>query len=339
MSIPIKFETVGEDSFEITRSTSGIVTIGREPENDIVVDSTSVSRRHACIFSAGSQWVLRDFESTNGTWINGVKVVPGSDCLLRLGDVVQFADVLIKISASDGQTHTQSAESLLIFKGEHFDREIPFDAATSRFVVGGPEADETYENVSTDRPLIIVTRNPHGLEAIVDSRNTATGVGVVVDGTAVSGNVVLKDRSQITSGPLNIFVNLAPTHNAAGQSFSDRNAARPRSMSGVHSRKDLGLENLTEIEEDKKRLLDSRRFVFGDADKDSTTQTQFTPAGQRGKTGGRSSHEVSSAVRFSAVGNEDEPNLNEKTIKVLIGFGVFVVFALIILLIILLLYR
>ncbi|MER3421467.1 MAG: hypothetical protein C4290_13510 [Chloroflexota bacterium] len=45
-----------------------ITTIGRGGENDIVVASTLVSRRHAQITWDGTQYVLTDLGSTNGTF-------------------------------------------------------------------------------------------------------------------------------------------------------------------------------------------------------------------------------------------------------------------------------
>ncbi|MCB0359207.1 MAG: FHA domain-containing protein, partial [Bdellovibrionales bacterium] len=59
-----------EESSTITELSGGSITIGREPENHITVDSTAMSRRHGCIFGAGSQWVYSDVGSTNGSWVN-----------------------------------------------------------------------------------------------------------------------------------------------------------------------------------------------------------------------------------------------------------------------------
>lgn len=49
----------------------GSTTIGRAPENDIVLDSQDVSRRHARIDCSASGIRLHDLGSTNGTRING----------------------------------------------------------------------------------------------------------------------------------------------------------------------------------------------------------------------------------------------------------------------------
>lgn len=49
--------------------------LGRERDNDIALSDPRVSRYHARIELVGSQWVIRDEGSANGTFINGKRVV------------------------------------------------------------------------------------------------------------------------------------------------------------------------------------------------------------------------------------------------------------------------
>ncbi len=67
----------------------GMVRIGTASDNDLVLQDTAVSRRHAELRLRGDGAVLRDLGSTNGTRIDGVSVIearvpPAS--LIRLGD-------------------------------------------------------------------------------------------------------------------------------------------------------------------------------------------------------------------------------------------------------------
>jgi catechol 2,3-dioxygenase-like lactoylglutathione lyase family enzyme len=50
------------------------ITIGRLPESSVVVTDPNASRRHAEIRRAGSDVVLVDLNSTNGTRVNGANV-------------------------------------------------------------------------------------------------------------------------------------------------------------------------------------------------------------------------------------------------------------------------
>jgi pSer/pThr/pTyr-binding forkhead associated (FHA) protein len=50
------------------------LTIGRLPHNDIVIDDQSVSRSHATLIINGSTYSIRDMGSSNGTFINGMRI-------------------------------------------------------------------------------------------------------------------------------------------------------------------------------------------------------------------------------------------------------------------------
>lgn len=65
------------------------VAIGTSDDNEIVLHDSTVSRRHCEITVVSDRYVLRDLDSTNGTWIDGAEVkeaflAPGSR--LRVGD-------------------------------------------------------------------------------------------------------------------------------------------------------------------------------------------------------------------------------------------------------------
>jgi len=66
------------------------LTIGRDPANDLHLDSPVVSRRHARIERVPAGHVLIDLSSTNGTYVNGSRLQPNSGVTLRPGDVVHM---------------------------------------------------------------------------------------------------------------------------------------------------------------------------------------------------------------------------------------------------------
>jgi hypothetical protein len=51
------------------------IKIGRSSSNDLVINEKLVSRLHASIFISGADMFVVDHRSTNGTFINGIKVV------------------------------------------------------------------------------------------------------------------------------------------------------------------------------------------------------------------------------------------------------------------------
>jgi FHA domain len=63
-----------------------MATIGRLPDNTIVIDSPAVSSHHASVFNDRGLLAVEDLQSTNGTFVNGVRV---SRTILKHGDVLQ----------------------------------------------------------------------------------------------------------------------------------------------------------------------------------------------------------------------------------------------------------
>ncbi len=57
--------------------------VGRHAACDVVLEHQSVSRRHARLSFRDGHWVLRDLDSTNGTRVNGRRVIR---CRLEPGD-------------------------------------------------------------------------------------------------------------------------------------------------------------------------------------------------------------------------------------------------------------
>lgn len=68
---------------------SARVTIGRRPENDIVLQDPHVSRAHARVRYKMGRYILTDLESKAGTIVNGKAV---KEHVLRSGDVIRIGD-------------------------------------------------------------------------------------------------------------------------------------------------------------------------------------------------------------------------------------------------------
>jgi pSer/pThr/pTyr-binding forkhead associated (FHA) protein len=76
--------------FELSDSRT---SIGRGPENDVVVPESGVSRRHAEIRFADGCWWLTDLRSRNGTFCNAAEVK--GELELKDGDRIQICDTLL----------------------------------------------------------------------------------------------------------------------------------------------------------------------------------------------------------------------------------------------------
>ena len=66
--------------------TGAAVHLGRQIDNHVIIDNYMVSRQHARLILQGDTYLLEDLNSSNGTWVNDVRVT--SPVLLQAGDVI-----------------------------------------------------------------------------------------------------------------------------------------------------------------------------------------------------------------------------------------------------------
>ena len=75
------------------------VLIGRHQDCDVVLQSSAISRRHAALAVRDDQLWLSDLNSSNGTFVNDLKIV--QETLLAAGDIVQFANLKFALLAEN----------------------------------------------------------------------------------------------------------------------------------------------------------------------------------------------------------------------------------------------
>lgn len=70
-----------------------MILVGRgKRETDYRIPTTQISRVHACIYLRGNDIYVEDRESTNGTFINSVRLEALKQELISVGDLVSFAN-------------------------------------------------------------------------------------------------------------------------------------------------------------------------------------------------------------------------------------------------------
>jgi len=75
--------------------TEPITVVGRSAKQcDLVLDHTSVSKQHCMLVKTDGLVYIRDLGSTNGTRVNGQRVIRGA---LLPGDLLSFASLSFKI--------------------------------------------------------------------------------------------------------------------------------------------------------------------------------------------------------------------------------------------------
>lgn len=72
--------------------------IGREGAYaDVLADMGLVSRNHARFIRRGRDWYIDDLDSTNGTLINDIELVPGQPRKITVGDVVDLGTYIFDV--------------------------------------------------------------------------------------------------------------------------------------------------------------------------------------------------------------------------------------------------
>ena len=72
-------------------------TLGREPDNSLLIDDHFISAHHATLTYREGGWWLVDLGSTNGTQVNDVPVETTNSVPLTYGDVVRLGDIQLRL--------------------------------------------------------------------------------------------------------------------------------------------------------------------------------------------------------------------------------------------------
>lgn len=130
-------------------------TVGRHSRCSLAIPSPTVSGAHAELSISSGELCVRDLDSTNGTFVNGVRV--NEETPVRNGDLLQFADVVFRVGMDAGRLDAMT------IAGDSSDRAlalIQFDKLLSDRAV-----------VPHFQPLIVLdSRETQGYEVLGRSR-------------------------------------------------------------------------------------------------------------------------------------------------------------------------
>lgn len=97
-AVTVTHATIVLGSGERIPLVDDLATVGRQSDCHIVIDDNNVSRIHAEIRRTTNGWMVTDRGSTNGTKVNGEKVVTGR--ILVNGDTIAFGSTPVRFENS-----------------------------------------------------------------------------------------------------------------------------------------------------------------------------------------------------------------------------------------------
>jgi len=165
---------------------SGPVTLGRDAGNEVVLVTTSASRRHARLFEQHRAWHVEDLGSTNGTYVNGRGIAAATRLangdLLKLGGVVLkfiegdnleslYHEAIHRLAILDGLTGVHNRRALV----EFLDRELA-------------------RAVRHERPLSLALFDVDGMNRVNDEHGHLIGDQVLQKLASLVSRVVRKDE-------------------------------------------------------------------------------------------------------------------------------------------------
>jgi len=113
-----------------------VVTLGRDPDNTVIIDADSVSRHHARVETYHGSKFLVDLNSTNGTYLNDTVAMReqlSSGDLIKVGDTIfkylagsniesAYHEEIYTMTVTDGLTQIPNKRALMDFLGREFSR-------------------------------------------------------------------------------------------------------------------------------------------------------------------------------------------------------------------------
>ncbi len=93
LDVPLLIIIQGEEEGREVELRRDELTLGRGPDNELVLPDIACSRRHAMIERQGEDWVVVDLNSGNGTLVNGERV---QRAVLRDGDEIDVGSTVLE---------------------------------------------------------------------------------------------------------------------------------------------------------------------------------------------------------------------------------------------------
>jgi predicted component of type VI protein secretion system len=175
----------GERVLKEIALSSGVVTIGRLPDNLLHLDNPGVSGHHARVYWENERYLVEDINSTNGTYVNDQPVRKAE---LRDGDVIGIGKHSIEFRAQ-GEAERQGAGAA-VDRTAHWQKQLDEKPL--------PKLDPTTQMNIEQAQKFVTARleSPRAVQAAPPKRERV-GVLTVIQGKADAQRYTLSSKMSI----------------------------------------------------------------------------------------------------------------------------------------------
>ncbi|WP_299416310.1 FHA domain-containing protein [Acaryochloris sp. IP29b_bin.148] len=198
--------------------TQNEVSLGRSPDNHLILgDDLSVSRHHAQIKYTGTEYVVTDLNSSDGTYVNGIQLVPHAPRTLVMGDQVRIGnyELIFSVLAAAQPSPSAAAQKTTISGVPDVDsgaaltqaRHLDLKGRDTLTLGRDPLNDMTINHPSVSR-FHAQIKKQDGSYIVLDLNSTN---GTFLNGKQIAGHHPLRVGDTIRVGPTNLSFNLNET--------------------------------------------------------------------------------------------------------------------------------
>ncbi len=164
---------------KIFRIKSTITRVGRGPENDIVIQDRKISRNHLQLLKDKNTLKIKDLNTTNGTYINNIKIKPGIFYDVKHVDKIKIGSNIISVLSTipDKKTKNKLVVPLAVSLSV-----VVLTAIILTVIFTNNDRNTNQDKISTSTEIIETTSGP-GVE--VEESTVEVIEGIPTDITSI----------------------------------------------------------------------------------------------------------------------------------------------------------
>lgn len=170
-----------------------IIKIGKDESNDIVINNSTISRKHAIVTIADNGTAsIRDLNSTNGVYVNGKRI--NTDTIIQHGDKVQLGNHVATFNELTNSQIDSKKEKTVVNRIDGY-IQMPQGIKDQRKIGRDSSMQISYNQSDVSKHHATLCQLNGGVVVIVDMNSTN---GTFVNGKRITGQMQLKKGDIVT---------------------------------------------------------------------------------------------------------------------------------------------